>query len=96
MRTNIDIDDKLISKVMKAGAFRTKREAVDEALKAYMRSKDRPKMLDLFGKLDWDGYPIDDIRRDNASVADRDTNGPRKSAHAAVQAPRRKLNKRAR
>lgn len=64
MRTNIEIDDKLMAQVMKAGAFRTKREAVAEALKAYITAKQRPKMLDLFGKLDWDGYPIDEIRRD--------------------------------
>lgn len=64
MRTNIDIDDKLMKAAMKAADVTTKREAVEQGLKALIESKKRPKMLDLFGKLDWDGYPIDAIRRD--------------------------------
>lgn len=64
MRTNIDIDDKLMKAAMKAADVATKREAVEQGLKALIESKKRPKMLDLFGKLDWDGYPIDAIRRD--------------------------------
>lgn len=64
MRTNIEIDDKLMKAAMKASGKKTKRETVEEALKAFVDSRKRPKMLDLFGKLDWDGYPIDEIRRD--------------------------------
>ena len=57
MRTNIEIDDKLMKAAMKASGKKTKRETVEEALKSYLHSKERPKMLDLFGKLDWDpGY----------------------------------------
>ena len=96
MRTDREISDKLMADVMKAGAFKTKREAVEEALKTYMRSKDRPKMLDLFGKLDWDGYPVGDITRDKAAVADRNTRGARQSTRADAQAPRRLLHERAR
>lgn len=33
-RTNIDIDDELVERVMQRYGFRTKREAVHEALKA--------------------------------------------------------------
>lgn len=64
MRTNIEIDDKLMKAAMKAAGVDTKREAVEQGLKALIEAKKRPKMLDLFGKLDWDGYPIDAIRRD--------------------------------
>ena len=73
MRTNIDIDDKLMRAAMKASGKKTKRETVEEALKSYLQSKERPKMLDLFGKLDWDGYPIDALRRDKSPDARRES-----------------------
>jgi Arc/MetJ family transcription regulator len=56
MRTNIDIDDALIAKVMKDGGFATKKEAVHAALEALARQQaQREKLLDLRGKLHWDG-----------------------------------------
>lgn len=64
MRTNIEIDDKLMKAAMKASGKKTKRETVEAGLQALVDARKRPKMLDLFGKLDWDGYPIDEIRRD--------------------------------
>jgi len=55
MRTNIDIDDKLIAKVMKQGGFATKKEAVNAALEALARQYQQRKGRELFGKLPWDG-----------------------------------------
>ena len=37
MRTNIEIDDKLMTAAMRAGGFSTKREAVEEGLKLIAR-----------------------------------------------------------
>ncbi len=50
MRTNIDIDDKLMASAMKLGGFSTKREAVHEALRQFeQRKRVYKKLLDLGG-----------------------------------------------
>lgn len=63
MRTNIEIDDKLMQSAMKAGRFRTKREAVEAALKLLVRRKQQQKFFDLAGKVKWEG-DLDAWRRD--------------------------------
>ena len=63
MRTNIEIDDKLMRAAMKAGRFKTKREAVEEALKQFVQHKKRLKFFDLAGKVKWEG-DLDAWRRD--------------------------------
>lgn len=55
MRTNIDIDDNLMKAAMKASGKKTKRETVEEALKALIDRNRRLKVLDLKGKLHWEG-----------------------------------------
>jgi Arc/MetJ family transcription regulator len=49
MRTNIDIDDKLLAKVMKLARARTKREAIHLALEHYVESRDYSRILALAG-----------------------------------------------
>jgi Arc/MetJ family transcription regulator len=63
VRTNIEIDDKLMRRAMKAGKFRTKRETVEEALKLLVRRKQQAQFLDLAGKVRWEG-DLDAWRRD--------------------------------
>jgi Arc/MetJ family transcription regulator len=63
VRTNIDIDDKLIAKVMKQGGFATKKEAVNAALEALARQLEQSKGRELFGKLRWEG-DLDAMRLD--------------------------------
>ena len=63
MRTNIDIDDKLMAKAMKAAGTRTKKETVEEGLKALVRRGDVHKLLALQGKIKWEG-DLDAMRRD--------------------------------
>ncbi len=55
MRTNIVIDDQLMADTMRATGAKTKREAVDLALKAVVRLEAQKALLDLGGKLDWKG-----------------------------------------
>jgi antitoxin ParD1/3/4 len=63
MRTNIDIDDKLMQAAMKAGGFKTKKETVEAALQLLARQKAAyKKLLRLGGKLQWEGS-LDDMRR---------------------------------
>lgn len=54
MRTNIEIDDKLMADVMATGDFKTKREAVEEGLRMLKRRKVYDGLLALQGKLQWD------------------------------------------
>lgn len=55
MRTNIDIDDKLMDYVMATGEFKTKREAVEEGLRMIKRRRVYDGLLALRGKLTWLG-----------------------------------------
>ncbi len=55
MRTNIDIDDQVLEAAMKAGPFKTKKEAVDAGLKLLARQQVYRDLLALQGKLHWDG-----------------------------------------
>ena len=54
MRTNIDIDDKLMAAAMAAGGFKTKREAVEEGLRMIKRRKTYDALLAARGTLHWD------------------------------------------
>ncbi len=63
MRTNIDIDNKLMAEAMKATNAKTKKEAVVIALEDIVRRKKQHGMLKFMGKIEghWD---IDQWRRD--------------------------------
>ena len=54
MRTNIEIDDKLMEAAMEAGGFKTKREAVEAGLRLVARRKLYDGLRALRGKLHWD------------------------------------------
>jgi len=57
MATNLQIDDKLISRAVRLGGHRTKRAAVTKALTDYIDHLEQEKILTLFGKVDFDpGY----------------------------------------
>ena len=49
VRTNIVLDDKLVRQAMKLAKVRTKREAVDAALRKFVQSGQQKKVLELFG-----------------------------------------------
>jgi Arc/MetJ family transcription regulator len=53
MATNLALDDKLVEEAKRLGKHRTKREAVNEAIAEYVARRRRRKVLDLFGKMDW-------------------------------------------
>jgi hypothetical protein len=54
--TNIDIDDKLIAKAMELSGARTKREAVDRALREMVARAQRPRIRDIWGRATEDTY----------------------------------------
>ena len=55
MRTNIDIDDDLMAEAMKAGPFKTKKDAVEAGLKLLARQAAYREILKWRGKLEWQG-----------------------------------------
>lgn len=63
MRTNIEIDDELMAEAMKAIGARTKREAVETALRETVEAFRRQEILKLRGKINWVG-DLDEMRRD--------------------------------
>jgi len=55
MRTNIEIDDKLLKEVMKVAGVKTKKAAVEEAMQRMVRMDRQKGILDLIGKVEfWD------------------------------------------
>ncbi len=55
MRTNIDIDDALMARALKATGLPSKRAVVEEGLRKLVQLKAQEAMLELRGKIDWDG-----------------------------------------
>lgn len=50
MRTNIVLDDKLISEAMRATKAKTKKDVVDLALRELVATRKRKDVRELFGK----------------------------------------------
>lgn len=61
MRTNIEIDDKLMSDVLKATGLKTKKDAVELGLKTLIRLNKQENIKKFRGKLHWTG-DLDDMR----------------------------------
>ncbi len=55
MRTNIEIDDKLIKDALKLSGLKSKKEIVNTALEEYVRFKKRQALKNLQGKVKWIG-----------------------------------------
>jgi hypothetical protein len=56
MLTNIDIDENLIAQAMQVSGAKTKREAVDRALRDMVARARRPRIRDLWGRATEDTY----------------------------------------
>ena len=52
--TNLSIDPKLIDEALKVSGERTKRAAVTKALEEFIARRRQKRVLELFGKLEWD------------------------------------------
>ena len=55
MRTNIDIDDRLMRKAMRSSRSRTKRAAVEEGLRLLIQTRAQAGIRRLRGKIRWHG-----------------------------------------
>jgi Arc/MetJ family transcription regulator len=63
MRTNIEIDDKLMKRALRLTKLKTKRAVVEAGLQMLVRVKGQEEILKLAGKVHWDG-DLDEMRRD--------------------------------
>jgi len=55
MRTNIDIDDRLMREAMRSSGARTKRAVVEQALRLLIQTAAQKSIRRLRGKVAWDG-----------------------------------------
>jgi len=63
MRTNIVIDDKLMTLALKSSGLNTKKEVVEEGLRLLIKVKNQSKLKNLKGKLKWEG-DLNEMRLD--------------------------------
>jgi len=54
MATNLSIDPGLIEAALEVSGERTKKAAVTKALQEFIARRRQKRLLDLFGKLEWD------------------------------------------
>lgn len=54
MATNLAIDDRLLEEALRVGGHRTKKDTVTEALEEYIQRRKQVRILELFGKVDFD------------------------------------------
>jgi Arc/MetJ family transcription regulator len=62
MRTNIEIDDDLMTKALDLSGLKTKRAAVEQGLRLLIKLKEQERVGDLFGKVRWQG-DLEESRR---------------------------------
>jgi Arc/MetJ family transcription regulator len=55
MRTNIEIDDRLMCEAMRSSGKRTKRAAVEAGLRLLVQTQAQAKIRRLRGKIQWQG-----------------------------------------
>lgn len=54
MATNLAIDPDLLERALEVSGERTKKAAVTRALQEFIARHEQSRLLELFGKLDWD------------------------------------------
>ena len=62
MRTNIEIDDKLMAQAIKVTGLPTKRAAVEEGLRLMIRVRKQARALKALRGLGWEG-DLDEMRQ---------------------------------
>ncbi|NQT93083.1 MAG: type II toxin-antitoxin system VapB family antitoxin [Lentisphaerae bacterium] len=63
MRTNVVIDDLLMSRALRSSGCRTKRSAIESGLRLLVQVNSQKKIRSLKGKINWEG-DLDEMRKD--------------------------------
>lgn len=53
MATNLSIEPELLEKALQVSGEKTKKAAVTKALEEFIARREQRKLLDLFGRLEW-------------------------------------------
>ena len=62
LRTNIELDEKLVAEAMRLTSKKTKKELVNYAMQELVSRLKRKKLLDMEGKVEWTGS-LDEMRK---------------------------------
>jgi len=62
MKTSVNVDNSLLTEVMKISGIKTKTAVLDMTLKEYLRKTNLKQILKYRGKNIWEG-DLDDIRK---------------------------------
>ena len=63
MRTNVVIDDRLMSRALRFSGCPTKRSAIESGLRLLVQVNSQKKIRELKGRVEWAGS-LDQMRRD--------------------------------
>ena len=66
MATNLAIEPELLNKALEVGGEKTKKATVNRALREFIARREQERLLELFGKFDWDedyDYKQERVRR---------------------------------
>jgi Arc/MetJ family transcription regulator len=61
-RTNVLLDDKIVEDCLKATGIKTRRALIDHALRELLRHESQTKILELKGKVHWEG-DLNELRK---------------------------------
>ena len=62
MRTNIVLDDELVKEGLRLTKVKTKKELVNLALRELVQRRKRKKLLEMEGKVEWEG-DLEEMRK---------------------------------
>jgi len=63
VRTNVVIDDELMSRALRSSGCRTKKAAIEEGLRLLVQMNSQKRLRELKGKIAWEG-DLEEMRRD--------------------------------
>ena len=63
MRTTLDIDARLVEKVVKTTGAPSKKKAIEIAMKEFLRAKRRKELSDLIGNYEEFGVTLRDLKK---------------------------------
>ena len=70
MRTNVVIDDELMTAALESSGLKTKRAVIEEGLRTLVRLKEQEQVRSLRGTLEWEG-DLDSLREGRFLDVDR-------------------------
>ena len=54
MATNLAIDDRLLTKALKIGGYKSKKDTVNAALDEFIKRRKAKELIDIFGTIEYD------------------------------------------